>query len=188
MDENVLLTELKGGSRSAFEKLYGNYANKLMVKLLFLVKSEEVAKDLLQDIFMKIWQMRAEIDPTRSFGALLYRMSSNLSYNAYRSAVRQEGRLKEVCAGDSYSHIEEQVEFQETSKLLDMALAELSERQRSIYVLHRLEGKSYKEIGEVIGISHSAINQNLQIANKHIRTYMQSRLPQLLIFLIPYFL
>ncbi len=188
MDENKLLLELKEGSRSAFEKLYRNYAKKLTVKLLLLVKSEVIAKDLLQDIFMKIWQMRSEINPQLSFGALLYRMATNLSYNAYRSAVRQEDRLKETFGGDSYSHIEEQFDFQETSKLLEMALSELSERQRTIYVLKRLEGKSYKEISEVLGISHSAINQNLQVANKHIRTYMQSRLPQLLIFLFPYFI
>jgi len=183
MDEKILLLELQKGSLKAFEELYFNYSERLMVKLLLLVKSEDIAKDLLQDIFMKIWQMRADIDPERSFGALLYRMSANLSYNSYRTMVREESRIRAVFTTDSYSHIEEEVDFKETSELFERALNGLTERQRTIYTLHRIEGKNYKEISELLGISHSAINQNLQISNKHIRNFMRSRLPEVLLFL-----
>lgn len=183
MDEKSLLQDLRDGSRDAFEKLYFNYAEQLMVKLLLLVKSEDLAKDLLQEVFMKIWQMREQIDPDRSFGALLYRMSTNLSYNSFRSTLRESNRRKAVYSGEGYSHIEEDVDYQETSQLLEAALSGLSNRQRKIYTLQKLEGKSYKEISELLGISHSAINQNLQVANKYIRFFMKSRLP-ILLFLI----
>lgn len=97
----------------------------------------------------------------------------------YAKAIEE----KAVYSGEGYSHIEEDVDYQETSQLLEAALSGLSNRQRKIYTLQKLEGKSYKEISELLGISHSAINQNLQVANKYIRFFMKSRLP-ILLFLI----
>lgn len=185
LNEQILLMQLRKGNRMAFEQLYYSYARKLTAKLLQLVKSEEVAQDLLQDIFMKVWQMRDNIDINRSFGALLYTMASNLSFNAYRDAVREQNRRLAAYTKESYSHVEEELQYHETNQLLEKALSTLTERQRQVYVLHKLEGKSYKQIAELLQISHSAINQHLQLANKQIRVFMQSHLPHILIFLAP---
>lgn len=183
IQEQKLLKQLNQGSRMAFEQLYYNYAPRLTVKLLQLVKSEEVAQDLLQDIFMKIWQMREDIHVERSFGALLYTMASNLSFNAYRDAVREQNRRSAAHKQEAYTHVEEELQYDETNQLLEQALSSLTERQRQVYTMHKLEGKSYKEIAEQLQISHSAINQHLQLANKHIRLFMQTHLPHLLVLI-----
>ncbi|PRD47742.1 RNA polymerase sigma factor [Sphingobacterium haloxyli] len=185
IDEKELLLRLQQGDRMAFEKIYHIYAPRLAVKLSQLVKSEEISQDLLQDIFMKIWQMRREVDVERSFGALLYTMAANLSNNAFRTAVREQNRRMYAYPQQSYTHIEENIQYEETNKLLEEALSTLSDRQREVYILHKLEGKSYKEIADLLQISHSAINQHLQLANKYIRAFMQSRLPHLLMLLAP---
>ncbi|WFB64956.1 sigma-70 family RNA polymerase sigma factor [Sphingobacterium sp. WM] len=186
IDERDLLVQLQQGDRVAFEKLYHQYAPKLTVKLLQLVKSEDLAQDLLQDIFLKIWQMRADLKEERSFAALLYTMATNLSLNSYRTAVREQNRIMQIKPGESYSHIEEDLQFAETNKVFNDALSTLTDRQREVYMMHKLEGKSYKEISDTLKISHSAINQHLQLANKQIRLYLQNHLPQLLFFIIPF--
>ena len=186
IDERELLLQLQKGDRIAFEKLYHKYAEKLTVKLLQLVKSEDLAQDLLHDILLKMWQIRTEIKEEKSFGALLYTMATNQSLNAFRSAVREQNRISQLNTGEFYTHVEENLQFEETNKIFEEALSSLTPRQREVYVLHKLEGKSYKEISEQLQISHSAINQHLQIANKQIRTFLQSRLPQLLLFLLPF--
>ncbi|WP_409591061.1 RNA polymerase sigma factor [Sphingobacterium sp.] len=93
IDERELLLQLQAGNRTAFEKLYHRYAEKLTIKLLELVKSEDLAQDLLQDIFLKIWQIRTELKEEKSFGALLYTMATNQSRNAFRSSIREQKRL-----------------------------------------------------------------------------------------------
>lgn len=183
--ERELLLALQQGSRQAFEQIYHIYALRLTAKLIQLVKSEEIAQDLLQDIFIKIWEMRSEIQVDRSFSAFLYTIATNLSYNSFRSAIREQNRLSKLYKNDSYSHIEEDLEFNETHRLFEEALQQLTTRQREVYTMHKLDGKSYKEISESLQISHSAINQHIQAANKLIKSFMKSRLPSVLLVIIP---
>lgn len=183
--ERELLIQLQKGNRMAFDILYHKYATRLTIKLLQLVKSEEIAQDLLQEIFMKIWQMRGTLKEEHSFAALLYTMASNLSLNSYRAAVREQNRLMKIKGSESYTHIEEDIDFVETTKVLNYALSTLTDRQREVYTLHKLEGKSYKEISDLLQISHSAINQHLQLANKQIRAILKDRLPDLMLLIIP---
>jgi RNA polymerase sigma-70 factor (ECF subfamily) len=183
--ERELLLALQQGSRQAFEQIYHMYALRLTAKLIQLVKSEEIAQDLLQDIFIKIWEMRSEIQIDRSFSAFLYTIATNLSYNSFRSAIREQNRLSKLNNKDSYSHVEEDLEFNETHHLFEEALQQLTARQREVYTMHKLDGKSYKEISESLQISHSAINQHIQAANKLIKSFMKSRLPSVLFVIIP---
>jgi RNA polymerase sigma-70 factor (ECF subfamily) len=183
--ERELLIQLQNGNRMAFDVLYHKYATRLTIKLLQLVKSEEIAQDLLQEIFMKIWQMRRALKEEQSFPALLYTMASNLSLNSYRAAVREQNRLMTIKNSESYTHIEEDIDFEETNKILNHALSTLTDRQREVYTLHKLEGKSYKEISELLQISHSAINQHIQLANKQIRIILKDHLPDLVLLVIP---
>ncbi|MFD2556468.1 RNA polymerase sigma factor [Sphingobacterium tabacisoli] len=183
--ERELLIQLQGGNRTAFDILYRKYATRLTIKLLQLVKSEEIAQDLLQEIFMKIWQMRGALKEEQSFAALLYTMASNLSLNSYRAAVREQNRLMKIRSSESYTHIEEDIDFEETNKVLHHALSTLTDRQREVYTLHKLDGKSYNEISDLLQISHSAINQHIQQANKQIRVILKDHLPDLLLLVVP---
>lgn len=80
----LLLLQLKNGSEAAFNSIYKLYGAKLYASLLYLVKSEEAAKEILQDVFFKIWNKREEIDPSRSFKSLLFRIGENLIYDYFR--------------------------------------------------------------------------------------------------------
>lgn len=184
IDERELLLGLRQGSRQAFGRIYHRYAPRLTVKLIQLVKSEEIAQDLLQDIFIKIWEMRSEIIIDRSFSTFLFTIATNLSYNSFRSSTREQIRLAKLNPQEIYSHVEEDLEFSETHHLFEEALNHLTERQRSIYVMHKLDGKSYKEISDLLNISNSAINQHIQAANRQIRAFMKSRLPNIMFLII----
>jgi RNA polymerase sigma factor (sigma-70 family) len=84
INERELLLQLRNGDYHAFKKIYEIYAGRLSYKLLQLLQSEELAEDILQDIFVKVWEIRDTINPDLGFGALLYKMASNLSKNEYR--------------------------------------------------------------------------------------------------------
>jgi len=187
-DEKELLRKLRDGEENAFNQLYQIYARRLASKLIYLLKSEELAQDVLQDVFMKIWSSREMIDPELSFSGLLSKMATNLSKNVFRKNLYDQSLRNLMDPEASYNPIDDADDAAEAKKLLEMALGRLTERQRDIYILHKIDGRSYQEISEALNISVSAINHHLQKANKQLRTILKSQSLQILIALLPVFL
>ncbi len=172
--EEELLQKLRGGDREAFKELYDLYHRRLTLKLVYLLKSEELAQDVLQDIFVKIWENRKTIDPTRNFGGLLYTMASNLAKNVFRKSIYDQLMRSEFAKNDSYSPFEALDNASNAKTILNTALDRLTPRQREVYCLHKIEGLSYREISKLLSISESAINHHIQSANKQIREILKT--------------
>ncbi len=183
--EELLLENLRNGDREAFKELYDLYHRRLTLKLVYLLKSEELAQDVLQDIFVKIWEIRDTIEPKGNFGGLLYTMASNLVKNVFRKSIYDQLMRNEFAKNDSYSPFEDIDDASNAKTVLNMALDKLTPRQREVYCMHKLEGLSYREIGKLLNISDSAINHHIQQANKQLKDILTSdRI--LLILLIPF--
>ncbi len=171
--ENKVLLLLKNSDKSAFEYIYNKYSKKIAVKLLQLLKSEELVQDVLQDVFLKIWENREMINPDLSFNAYIFKIARNLSLNSFRRALLDQSYLSKLETDEEYNPIEEALYKKEYNAILQDALNVLTPRQREIFVLHKIEGKSYKEISDHLKISSSAINHHLQSANKHLRVVLK---------------
>lgn len=183
--EKELLLKLKDGDEVAFNQLYHLYARRLASKLIYLLKSEELAQDVLQDVFMKIWLNRETIEPELSFGALVHKMAANFSKNEFRRNLNDEVARSQVNQDLGYNPIEDADNSSQAKALLEMALGKLTPRQREIYVMHKLEGRSYQEISDLLKISTSAINQHIQSATKQLRLVLKSKSFEILILLLP---
>lgn len=176
-DEKVLLGKLAEGDAPAFTALYEKYSLKLYANIFRLVKSEDTAKEILQDLFLKIWELRGQIDPEKSFKSFLYKIAENLVYDHFRKVSRDK-RLSDnllYLLEEEYSHSEESVIYNESVELLHMAINQLPEMRRRVYVLGKMEGKTYEEISAQLGISHSTISDHIVKANRFIKTYLTSR-------------
>jgi len=172
-DESEILALIKEGDETAFEKIYNKYSQILSIKLVQILKSEDLAQDVLQDVFIKIWEMRAEIRPELSFSSFLHKMATNMSYNVYRRALKEQLILKQNGQSESYDHVEQQLRNKECHELIQRALSKLTVRQREVYTLHKMEGLSYKEIEVRLQIGKSAINHHIQEANKQLRFFLK---------------
>lgn len=181
------MRRLRDGDELAFKKIYETFAPRLAVRLLQLLRSEELAKDILQDLFIKIWEVRHTINPELSFGALLYKMAANLSKNVYRRNVYDQLMRKQINPDQSHNPIEESLDHSEAKELLQAALNKLTPRQREVYVMHKIDGLSYQEISSRLNISASAINHHIQEANKQLRNILRSNYIFLIPMLIPIF-
>ena len=186
-DEKELLRRLQEGNEFAFKALYEIYAPRLTMKLLQLLRSEELAEDILQDLFIKIWEVRHSINPELSFGALVFKMAANLSKNVYRRSVYDQLMRKQINADDSHNPIEESLNQSEAKELLYAALNKLTPRQREVYTMHKIDGLSYQEISSRLNISASAINHHIQEANKQLRNILRSNYIYLFAVLVPVF-
>lgn len=184
-DEKELLRRLRNGDEFAFKAIYDIYARRLAARLIQLLRSEELAEDILQDIFVKIWEIRHTIDPDLSFGALLYKMAANLSKNVYRRNEYDQLMRMQLNPDHGHNPIEESLSRSDAKTLLESALNKLTPRQRQVYVMHKIDGLSYQEISNQLNISASAINHHIQEANKQLRNILKSNLIYLIAFLLP---
>lgn len=185
MSEEDLLLRLQSGDHEAFEQLYRNYAPKLTAKLLPLIRDTELASDILQDLFVKVWQQRANIDPAKSFGGYLHTIAVNMVKDKFRRSLHQQIYLDSYLnVWNGYDSVSLFMDQKDIRKAIDHALSKLPPRQRQVYILHKLEGRSYKEIQEMLGITKSAVNRLIQEAGKKMREHLMPISYMLLFFIL----
>ncbi len=174
-DERELLSLLLTGSEQAFEKVYKLYSSRLYGNLLKLVKSEAEAKEILQDVFMKIWDNRQSIDIEKSFHSYLFKIAENKVYDFFRKAARDKKKVAQLIALATTEYIsgEEIILADGNAAILEKAIESLPPQRQQVFRLCKLEGKSYKEVSELLGISVSTISDHIVKATKAIRGYFE---------------
>lgn len=183
--ENELLLQLSNGNPVAFEKIYYSYSPKLFNALVKLVKSDTVAQEILQDVFLKVWENREKIDPEKTFRSYLFKIAENKAYDFFRKAARDKKRYEAliVAATEHYEHIENELFSIEESRILEMAIGALPPQRQLVFRLSKQEELSYDEISKRLGISISTISDHIVKAKKSIRNFLSNH-PELLIFII----
>jgi len=123
----TLVIQLQGGSEPAFNKLYAALGKIFYKKIFAMVKEEEVTEDILQHLFMKVWQKRTELDPERSFKAYLGTIAQNLVYDYLRKAASNKRIIETILitAVDFYRHTEENLISKETVENRPLYFAKL---------------------------------------------------------------
>lgn len=176
--DKELTALLKNGNAAAFTELYHRYSSKMYVNIFRLVKDKELALEMVQVLFSKIWQRHETISYEQDFAGYLYRAGSNLVCDFYRKLEcnkKMESHFKSTFI-EHYSHIEEKIFFKESENLLEQALAELSPQQRQVYQLIKIDGLSYKEAAAKLGISRHTVKEYLCKANFLIKSKMHKHL------------
>jgi RNA polymerase sigma-70 factor (ECF subfamily) len=178
------IIRLNAGEMIAFEWLYNTYKHQLAGNLLKLVKSSDVAEDILHDVFVKVWENRTKIDPERSFEGYLYRIAANMVADFYRKISKDRNYQEYLIAIQEtvYQHIDELLENKYRRELIDKALTELPPKCRTVFQLCKIEGRSYEEVSNLLQISPNTISNHLNRANKKILLFLQNPVN------LPYFL
>jgi RNA polymerase sigma-70 factor (ECF subfamily) len=173
-DEKELLVLLKNGQESAFEKIYNLYSARIFGNVFKMVKSKSIAQEILQDVFLKVWDSRANIDQEKSFRSYLFRIAENKVYDFFRKASRDK-RIRTLlltAATEQYDHIEEYLLRKENSLLLQNAISSLSPQRQQVFRLCKLEGKTYEEVSRDLGISQSTISDHIVKGTKAVKEYI----------------
>ncbi|MDO1444795.1 RNA polymerase sigma-70 factor [Rhodocytophaga aerolata] len=176
LDEIQLLEELMKGSETAFKKIYLNYHGSLYRMALKFVKSEELAKEIVQDVFVKIWENRSQINTSLSFSAFLFRIAHNHIFNLLKRASKEAAIKNEILAAaeTASNYTENEVLSAEYETLAIDAIEQLPPQRKLIFKLCRNEGKSYEEVSYTLGISKSTVRDHMVKAIKFIKDYLQA--------------
>ncbi len=173
--DDPLLQELINGDKKAFTTVYFKYSAQLYSNILRLTKCEETSKEILQELFLKIWENRRQIDLSKSFRSYIFIIAQNLVYDYFRKAARDKklGDYIVSSAALYYSHSEETVIYDESLQHINQAINQLSPVRKQVFILCKMEGKSYEEIAALMKISPSTISDHIVKANRAIKKYLQ---------------
>lgn len=174
IQQELLIIRLADGDNAAFDELYHLYSKPVYLRLRFLVKDADVADELLQELFMRVWTYRANLDPQKSFRAYLFTIAQNLVYNYFRKLASDQALIRNLILNqvDYYLSGDELLEIKEAGQLLQKAIDQLSPQRRQVFQLCKLEGKSYEETGKIMGISIATVNSHMTQSLQSIRSYL----------------
>ncbi len=187
--ENKLLISLSNGNEQSFFALYDQYSHALFSTIFQMVRDKQVSEEIVQDVFLKVWQKRASIDPNRSFKSWIFTIAKNDVISWYRKLAKETAMQENL-----YQHFE-QLYLMETesdihekqAELLERALNTLSERRKEIFVLCKLEQKSYEEVAQKLNISVSTVSNAMVKSNQHIRQFVQDHYDEILVILVTFY-
>lgn len=171
MPENELLRLLHCGDMQAFDVLYHRYSRTIYANILKFIKDKTVAEDLLQDVFVRIWENRLKIDPEQSFAAFLFTCSRNITFNFRRRLKLELASAIQLAQGavEGENSIDRMLDSKEAQQWVEQLLDKLPQQRQKIFRLSKLEGKSYQEIAQEMEISVSTVRDHIVKANKFIR-------------------
>lgn len=173
-NENVLLAEVANGSREAFAKLYTRHLNNLVRYVSLVNKSNEETEEIIQEVFVKIWERRERLPEVDSFKNYLFRCAKNkLLDNFRRQEVRRRalfeiGRHKVVIASTTTDH----AEYKEYYFLVQQAIERLPPQRKLIFRLKTEGGYTPSEIADQLNISSSVVKKQMYKAAHFVREYL----------------
>ncbi|HWJ91425.1 MAG TPA: sigma-70 family RNA polymerase sigma factor [Flavisolibacter sp.] len=170
-NEVLILQQLSQDSEAAFEKIYNLYSTRLYGKMLKLLKSEAIAEEILQDVFLSVWEHRKKIDPEKSFCSFLFCMATNKCYDHFRKIARDKKMFHHLLRSSTPDRTAEDIVVRnEHAGTLYHVIELLPPRRKLVFELCKVQGKSYEEVSHELGISLSTISDHIVKANVFIRT------------------
>ena len=188
-EEKEVLEKLRENDKDAYLKLYSHYRAPIYHFILRFVKSPFYAEDILQDVFLKIWEIRSGVNPELSFKAYLYRISRNLVYKFLKKAAADEAILAHTMHffQPATDDVEIALQWKEYEQKIGEAIAQLPAKRQAVFRLCREENKSYDDVSSELGISRNTVKEHMVLAVKNITEYLKLhsgiKLP-LLVFLL----
>lgn len=164
---------LRGLSQAAFEKLFRQYYEELYYYACRYLWRREDAEEAVQDVFVRVWEKREELQISTSVKAYLYAAVRNRAINHLNSRWAREAPLQLDPATPIMAEaMEDELDQEALIRLLQKGIATLPSQCRTIFHLSRQGGLTYDEIAEELGISKETVKSQVKIALRKLRDFL----------------
>jgi RNA polymerase sigma-70 factor (ECF subfamily) len=168
------LTRLSKGEIASFDALFVRYYPLVLQFILGFVKNREDARDLSQDIFLKIWLQREKLTEVENLHNYLFQMAKNVVFDFFRKEIATgpmetapKITIEEEASLDAY------VEARDLEMLIDAAVERMPEQRRKVFHMSRYEGLSNDEIAQQLEISKRTVETHISHALKELKTLIR---------------
>lgn len=174
-DEPTLLLKIADGDELAFKSLFNQHWDNVYGVAFAFTKSPVIAEEMVQDVFIKIWNKRQHLPEVKKFSDYLFIIARNHIFSVLRKKIYEEpfsDHLKDYFR-EASNLPDQQLLCRETENLLQQAIAQLPQQQKLIYTLSRKEGLNQDEIAHELHISKNTVKSHMSKALQFIRNYLQ---------------
>lgn len=166
---------LRNSDREAFAELFDETYDSLHRYAVYITRDGDAAADILQDVYLKLWNVRDTVDPEKSLRAFMYQMVRNYSLNHQRQLKRH--RSEEIDAEHPSVSIdslnEEQLDATDLAQRIHRWIDDMPTRRREAFMLSRYEGLSHEEIATMMNLAPKTVNNHIVLALQHIREKLE---------------
>jgi RNA polymerase sigma-70 factor (ECF subfamily) len=182
--EKMLVGQMKNDDARAFDQLFRKYSPRLFRFAFSLQKSNEDAREIVQETFYRIWTRRHELDVEKSFKSFVFTISYNLIVDQLRLRLKDQEYRRFIYRKFNLEQEPPPIkaDYEILYRQIDQAIEELPEKRKAIFILSRRRGMSHREIADEMGISVKTVENQINLSLKHIRMRLgKDILPVLLI-------
>jgi len=186
-----VLVRLRKGDILAYDQVYHWYSHKLYSFVFRILKDEADSEDVVQEVFIKIWELREKLDDPKLLNNFIFTIAYNNSISLIRKKIssskyREHLRTASVIQFPDNSLSE--IEFNELNRYVEKLIDNLPDRQKRVYLSHRDQGLTYPEIAEEMGISRNTVENHMVKSLKYLRHNLKNFLVVTRFFLFVFFL
>lgn len=173
VDEQAVVCAIRAGDAGVLEDLFCRYYQDLFDFCRRITSAEDIAEDIIQEVFLRIWKNRHALNPQSSVKRYLFKAVKNLSYQHIRNTSRRHSLLAKMILHDAQRPAtpEETVEYDETREVVEQAVNTLPKRCREIFLLSRELNIKNADIADALHLSVRTVETQISIALKKIYNY-----------------
>ena len=170
------LADIATGDQEAFCKFFDAFKNKIYSFSYSFTKSQQVAEEITQDVFTRVWTTRESLIVIENIDAWLSTITRNLCFNYLKKLALERKTKDELLKTQNYSdeNVEQYLSYKEKANQLAEALDQLSPQQRLIFTLNRDKGLKNEEIADQLHLSPNTVKTHMVSALRKIRSILES--------------
>ena len=163
--------------------MFDNYFEDVRRYVLYRSGDEEIATDIAQDTFLRIWEKQIKVDQKTAKG-LLFKIAGDMYITHYRKEKVAFNFFNTFQPSNKSETPEDEIHFQELKNAYDTALKSMPEKQRTVFLMNRIDELKYKEIADHLGLSVKAIEKRMSQALEHLKTHLKDKISGLILFVM----
>ena len=173
-DERKTIQLLSEGSEYAFSLIFDRYRQKVYSVAWNFSNTSDMAEEVVQDVFLRVWLKRREITGVQNLESYLFILTRNLLFDKLKSRS-YETMARKACDTTSLSvnDTDHALRHRECQELIMEAVNRLPQRQKEIYQMAKISGLSHESIAQELHLSHLTVKKHMAVALKSIRKYLQ---------------
>lgn len=160
-EEERLLLSIAAGDEQAFSQIYHYFHPGLFPYVLKFVKVPQLAEDIVQDVFLKIWEGRDQLPGVKNFPGFLFSVARNHTLNVLHSVARSNNAMSAMIRHYQEQRFDDEVLSNDYRKFVENALKAIPPRSRDIFRKCREQAMTYEEVAAEMGISRNAVKKHM---------------------------
>lgn len=170
-----LLSRIAEGDEQAFRIFFDTYRDRLYTYLFRFSKSRHVAEEVVQEVFYKIWSHRSSLAAVNNPSTYLFVLARNKTVDILRKMANENELIQQAWKNiaEKQHTTEEYLDMNESRRLIEQALSEVSAQKRTIFHLSRYQGLTHQQIADRLQLSESTIKNHIVETLRYIKHYLE---------------